>query len=112
MKQYDPTDISGQLDETREHEARKRMARDVEIADLKWLMSSKRGRRIVWWLLGLCGTFRLSFDRNAMQMAFNEGCRNLGNRLLSEVMTICPEHYPAMMKEQQDGTDGNGDQSK
>ncbi len=87
------------------------MDRDAEIADLKWLMSSKRGRRVMWRLLELSGPFRLSFTTNAMQMAFNEGNRNLGNQLFSEVMTLCPELYPVMVKEQQDERDGNGKQS-
>jgi hypothetical protein len=105
---YDPTDQRGHERDKQDAEARKRAAREVEIADLKWLMSSKRGRRILWRLLELSGPFRLSFDMNAMRMAFNEGNRNLGNQLFSEVMMFCPEMYPVMVKEQRDG---NGDQS-
>lgn len=112
MRQYDPTDISGQQLDKQEQDARKRMERQAEAADLKWLMSSRRGRRIVWRLLELSGPFRLSFETNAMKMAFNEGNRNLGNQLLNEVMTICPELYPVMMREQKDDRDGNGNQSK
>lgn len=112
-RSYDPTDLRGQQDDKREADARKRLVREEEIADVRWLMSSERGRRIMWRLLALAGTFRLSFNTNAMQMAFNEGNRNLGNQLFSEVMTHCPERYPAMVKEQQDAKrDGNGDQSK
>jgi hypothetical protein len=108
---YDPTDLPGQRDDKREEDARKRAARQTEIGDLKWLMSSPRGRRIVWRLLDLAGPFRMSFNTNAMQMAFNEGNRNLGLRLFNEVMTLCPELYPVMVKEQQNDRDGNGDQS-
>lgn len=111
MSGYDPTDLRGQQQDKQETQARKRLVREVEIADLKWLMSSKRGRRIMWRLLDLSGPFRLSFDPNAMKMAFNEGNRNLGNQLFNEVMTLCPEMYPVMTKEQKDGRDGNGDQS-
>ena len=108
---YDPTDLRGQQADKQETEARKRLIREVEIADVKWLMSSKRGRRIMWRLLDLSGPFRLSFDPNAMKMAFNEGNRNLGNQLLNEVMNLCPEMYPVMVKEQQHDRDGNGNQS-
>ncbi len=111
MKSYDPTDIRAQQAEKVELDARKRVVREGEINDIKWLMSSRRGRRIMWRLLELSGPFRLSFDTNAMRMAFNEGNRNLGNQLLNEVMTLCPEQYPVMMKEQQNDRDGNGDQS-
>ncbi len=111
MSGYDPIDERGQQGDKREQEARKQLAREIEVGDIKWLMSSRRGRRLMWRLLDLSGPFRMSFDTNAMRMAFNEGNRNLGNRLLHEVMTISPEMYPVMMKEQQDGRDGNGNQS-
>ena len=108
---YDPTDLRGQQADKREADARKKVVRDIEVADVKWLMSSPRGRRIMWRLLELSGPFRLSFDTNAMKMAFNEGNRNLGNQLFHEVMTLCPELYPVMVKEQRNDSDGNGNQS-
>jgi hypothetical protein len=36
-----------------------------------------------------------------MTMAFNEGQRNFGNRMLAMIHTLCPELYPAMLKESQ-----------
>ncbi len=111
MNGYDPIDERGQAADRREAQAEKRLAREQEIADIKWLMSSRRGRRLMRRLLEMSGPFRLSFDTNAMRMAFNEGNRNMGNRLLNEVMTLSPELYPVMMKEQNDGRDGNGNQS-
>lgn len=116
LTSYDPTDLRGQDKDKQEANARKRVVRETEIADVKWLMSSKKGRRFLWRLLELSGPFRLSFNSNSMTMAFNEGNRNLGNQLFSEVMTLCPEMYPVMVreqqevKEQQDGKrDGSGD---
>lgn len=111
MSSYDPTDLPKQQADKREEDARKRVARQQEIGDLKWLMSSPRGRRFVWRLLDLSGPFRLSFDTNAMKMAFQEGNRNMGNQLLNEVMNLCPELYPVMVKEQRNDRDGSGDQS-
>jgi len=111
---YDPTDLRGHDRGKREDDARKRLIREMEAADVKWLMSSRKGRRIVWRLIDFSGAFRLSFDTNAMKMAFNEGNRNLGNWFFNEVMTLCPEMYPVMVKEQQSNardSDGNGDQS-
>jgi hypothetical protein len=75
------------------------MTRESEEADLQWLMSSKRGRRIVWRLLDRAGVFRLSFNTNAMSMAFSEGNRNEGLRILGLIHTICPNLYPTMVKE-------------
>lgn len=78
------------------------MDQEVEDQDWKWLASSKRGRRIIWRLLTQAGVFRISFNPNAMQMAFNEGHRNYGNWLLDRINTLCPELYPVMVKEQKD----------
>lgn len=76
-----------------------RLDRENEESDFKWLMSSKRGRRIVWRLLEQSGVFRSSFNPTAMVMAFNEGNRNYGNRTLALLHQSCPEQYPQMMKE-------------
>jgi hypothetical protein len=108
---YDPTDLAAQREEKRDTDARKRLAREMEAADVKWLMSSRRGRRMMWRFMKLSRVFQLSFNTNAMQMAFNEGNRNLGLQLLDEVMTLCPDQFPVMQREQQDDRDGNGKQS-
>lgn len=98
-KSYDPLDLQSQ-EKTQERVAlRNKIELDNEEADLKWLMGSKRGRRIVWRLLDQTGVFRLSFNTNAMQMAFAEGNRNFGNRMLSMIQTVCPELYMQMTKE-------------
>lgn len=100
MSNYDPLDIRDQERTKADAEQRNRLARDTEEADLKWLMGSKRGRRIVWRLLDRAGVFRLSFNTNAMQMAFAEGNKNEGLRTLAQIHALCPELYPVMVKEQ------------
>ena len=111
MSTYDPLDTQSQSRMTADAEQRNRLARDAEASDLKWLMSSKRGRRIVWRLLDRAGVFRLSFNTNSMQMAFAEGNRNEGLRVLAQIHTLCPELYPVMVKEQahdnRNSDDGN-----
>lgn len=111
MSQYDPLDLRGQERDKQNRELRDRLAREAEESDVKWLMASRRGRRIVWRMLDQAGVFRSSFNTNAMTMAFSEGARNQGLRLLAIVHGCCPEHYPTMMKEQTDertNDDGNG----
>jgi hypothetical protein len=100
MSSFDPLDIRGQERAKEESQARDRLAKVNEDEDFKWLMSSKRGRRVVWRLLDRAGVFRLSFNTNAMHMAFAEGNRNEGLRILSQIHSLCPELYPVMMKEQ------------
>lgn len=99
MSNYDPMDLRAQERAKADKELRDKLALETEGADLKWLVSTKRGRRIVWRLLEQSGVFRLSFSTNAMQMAFNEGSRNSGNRLLALITEVVPEVVPVMMKE-------------
>ncbi len=107
MSSYDPLDIRGQERAKTDKDLREKLVRESEEADLKWLMGSKRGRRIVWRLLDRAGVFRLSFNTNAMQMAFAEGNRNEGLRTLAQIHTLCPEMYPVMVKEANEKPDGN-----
>ncbi|UOF81038.1 endopeptidase [Caudoviricetes sp.] len=107
MSNYDPLDLRGQEREKADREVRDRLERETEEADVKWLMGSKRGRRIIWRLLDQAGVFRLSFNTNAMTMAFAEGNRNYGLRLLAMVHSLCPELYPTMLKEQKNDRDAD-----
>lgn len=99
MSSYDPTDIRSQERAKEEAATRNKLAKDTEESDVKWLMKGRQGRRIVWRLLEQAGVFRLSFNTNSMQMAFNEGNRSYGNRLLAIIHASCPELYPVMLKE-------------
>lgn len=104
-RNHDPLDIDGQERNAESMSAKARIEEEIEKSDIKWLMSSKTGRRIVWRLLDASGVFRLSFNQNALTMAFNEGNRNYGNRMLSTIIALCPELYTVMMKEQKNGRD-------
>jgi hypothetical protein len=99
MSSFDPLDLRGQEQARDEAATRDRLAKTNEDEDFKWLMGSKRGRRIVWRLLERTGVFRLSFNTNSMAMAFAEGNRNEGLRVLGQIHTLCPELYSVMMKE-------------
>lgn len=99
MSTHDPLDLTA-IDARKEEKAkREKFEAESEKADFVWLMQNKRGRRFVWRLLDQSGTFRISFSTQAMQMAFNEGNRNMGNRLLALIHTYCPELYPVLVKE-------------
>lgn len=99
MSSYDPLDIKGQERAQLDRELRDRLARENEEEDIKWLMSDKRGRRVLWRLMDQAGVFRSSFNTNAMAMAFAEGNRNYGLRLMYRIHKLCPNLYPAMIRE-------------
>ena len=112
-RRHDPLDLVGQQAQERDEAALARVKRAREIEDIKWLMSSRQGRRVMWRLLEMSGPTRSSFDANALRMAFNEGNRNLGVQWLEEVLRNCPETYRVMVKEyNDDNRDGSGAKSK
>lgn len=73
-------------------------ARRTAADDIKWLMSSPRGRRIFWWVLEIAGVFRTSYPCDA-NMAFREGGRNIGLQLQAKVIENCPDDYIATLNE-------------
>ena len=96
---YDAFDLRGQDAAREEAEEKAKLKARIEIDDLKWLMSNKRGRRVMHGILERAGIWRLSFHTNALQMAFNEGSRNEGLALLAKLTEHCPELYALMLKE-------------
>jgi len=94
-----PLDTEEQEAARREEQQRIRMLQAQEVEDLKWLMGTKRGRRIVHRQLERAGVWQLSFNTNAMTMAFNEGRRNEGLALTNKLMIACPEQWALMIKE-------------
>jgi hypothetical protein len=99
MSNHDPFDLRGQERAEEEAEERAMRALQLEIEAIKWVMSDKRGRRFVAKQLERTGAFRLSFNTNALTMAFNEGMRSVGLMLMSLLNEHCPERYSEMLKE-------------
>jgi hypothetical protein len=91
-------DDSGEV----QHEALKQQAENAQRThadDIKWLMSSPRGRRIVAWLLEKAGVNRTSFNNSGSAMAFNEGQRNMGLMIQANVLDHSPERFMEMLTE-------------
>jgi len=105
--EHDPTDFEGEEIAQAEKAVRSKSARDVEDADFKWLMGSRRGRRIVWRRLDRAGIFRSSFNSNSMAMAFAEGCKNDGLRIIGQIHLLCPDTYSVMIQEALDDKRNN-----
>ncbi len=93
---HDPLDLESQEAARADKQDRARLDAQVEADDIKWLMGSKRGRRIVQRQLDRAGVWQLSFNTNSMTMAFNEGRRNEGLRLMAAIMLHAPDRYTDM----------------
>lgn len=105
MSEFDPTDIRGQERAQAEQARVRKVSKDTEESDLKWLMGRRQGRRIVWRLLEKSGVFQSVFNTNAMAMSFAEGKRNYGLEMLTMIHVVCPEQYQTMLKERHDHRD-------
>lgn len=94
----------GSPDEVRQklEEARREAEQDIQ-----WLMSSERGRRLVFRLLKEARVFCSTYDAAAKDiladMAFNEGRKDIGYRVLAQVNRLAPDEYFLMMKEARNG---------
>jgi hypothetical protein len=102
MNDFDPTDIQAQARAKEDATERAKLATVDAGNDFKWLMSNKRGRRIIWRMLEKTGVFRTSFTGDSATF-FNEGQRNIGLMLISDIHEHCPEMYLTMLKERANG---------
>jgi hypothetical protein len=97
---YDPLDQAANAKAAKESaEQAKREAESIK-ADLRWLMSEKRGRRIMRWVLGWCGVHRSSFNTNTAVMAFQEGGRNVGLFLTDRLKDAGEKQFFLMLSEE------------
>lgn len=69
-----------------------------EQEDVAFVLQSIQGRRFYWRLMKRCGIFESSFTGNNTTF-FNEGQRNIGLMLLSDLNEISPESYLKMIEE-------------
>lgn len=99
MSQRDPTDIRSQERANDQLDERERRAAQLWVADLRWLMSDKRGRRIAGRLLDKAALDRAVVDTSASSMAFKDGIRWLGIWLKREIEEHCFDRYLDMLKE-------------
>lgn len=80
-------------------------ARREELKDLREVLGTSAGRRVVWRQLSQAGVFRLSFVYEETQTtAFNEGRRSMGLSLMADIHELDPELYVTMAREAQQAT--------
>ncbi|MEH3580939.1 hypothetical protein POW01_18045 [Enterobacter cloacae] len=82
-----------------QNERKKHDQEQREKDDIKFVMDSEQGRRVVWGLLEKGQVFGTCFNVDPNITAFNEGQRNLALVLFQRVMTHCPDQYLKMAAE-------------
>ncbi|HBX8038514.1 TPA: hypothetical protein MIH20_05725 [Klebsiella pneumoniae] len=93
MTEFDEEELRIQ-NERKKHDLEQR-----EKDDIKFVMDSEQGRRVVWSLLEKGQVFGSCFNVDPHITAFNEGQRNLALVLLQRVMAHCPDQYLKMAAE-------------
>ncbi|EPO7687281.1 MULTISPECIES: hypothetical protein [Klebsiella pneumoniae complex] len=82
-----------------QNERKKHDLEQREKDDIKFVMDSEQGRRVVWGLLEKGQVFGTCFNVDPHITAFNEGQRNLALVLFQRVMMHCPDQYLKMAAE-------------
>ncbi|MDF3570906.1 hypothetical protein [Enterobacter cloacae] len=82
-----------------QNERKKHDLEQREKDDIKFVMDSEQGRRVVWRVLESGRVFAAIPPMDALAMAFNEGQRNLALELFQLVITHCPDQYLKMAAE-------------
>ena len=70
------------------------LQRDID--DIRFVMDSAQGRRVIWAVLEQGKVFSACFACDPQVTAFNEGQRNLALALFQRVMAHCPDQYLKM----------------
>lgn len=76
---------------------KQKFKQDSDDNDLRFLLSTDQGRRFIWGMLEKCGVFKSSFTGSS-ETFFLEGQRNIGLKLMSDIMRVDPESYLKMIK--------------
>ncbi|MBK4258413.1 hypothetical protein JJP58_08795 [Enterobacter hormaechei] len=82
-----------------QNERKKHDLEQREKDDIKFVMDSEQGRRVIWSLLEKGKVFAPCFAGDSHLTAFNEGQRNLALVLFQRVMAHCPDQYLKMAAE-------------
>jgi len=95
MTHYD----AGNRRDIREAQKRAKVTEQQRREIITGIMSVEPGRRWMHDILEGCHIFSTSFSDAGLRMAFMEGQREVGLRLLMDIMGACPDRYIEMMRE-------------
>jgi hypothetical protein len=91
----DPQHVRERMSVAKRREAAKRSV-------IREVMAKNIGRDWIYEMLSLCHVYSSSFDGNALRMAYLEGERNVGLRMMADVVQASPDRYLEMLAENGD----------
>lgn len=74
-------------------------AREIELEDLRIVLSTEAGRRFAWRVLTYCKVFADTFDESVHRTAFNSGVQNVGHFVMGEITAASEDGLFLMMSE-------------
>jgi hypothetical protein len=93
------SDDVGDRDKVRDRRRDAKLHEHEEGEALTVFMGNHIGRRYMYRLLEQCHMFASSYSSNPIRMSFLEGERNIGLRIVADIMAYCPRRYAEMMQE-------------
>jgi hypothetical protein len=78
---------------------REKARRERQESDVRWFLSKPEGRRIIWWVLSICGCFKTSFTGDPNTTIFQEGRRSVGLEILNLILRAKPSAFNEMQQE-------------
>lgn len=88
------SDVAAERERKRDAERRQR-----EQEELRQVLDTRAGRGVVWRLLEHCGVFQSSYHDSPQRMAYLEGQRAVGLKLLADVHATEPMAHMKMAEE-------------
>ena len=105
---YDPTNRRDVKTAQKQAKVADQQRREI----VNGIMSVCPGRRWICDLLETCHIFATSYSDVGLRMAFLEGQREIGIRLLMDIMASCPDQYVTMMRERNERQSANDSRSE
>lgn len=78
--------------------------RELELADLRFLLGAPQGRRFVWRILRHCRVFNSVFNNSGSVTYYHSGMQDVGHFIQAEVIEAKKEAYFEMMRENEKGS--------
>ena len=89
----------GDEEQVKQAGTKQEQRRRQELVDMQWVLSDRRGRRVLWRIMERCGAFATVWDPNAAQMGRKAAWQELGQWVRDELTEARPETFLQMMQE-------------
>lgn len=76
---------------TQNTDIQEKNARNLEVDDLKKILATAEGKRVMWRILEYCGLYRNSFAPQAKMTDFNCGVQSVAQWLIDECISANPK---------------------